>query len=160
MIKAIGAADPQKLGEELARIRDKNNGELTPADALEEARNKRSPLHPHVEWDDKKAAHKFRLDQMREIISIIRQDDDEAPSGKVRSYVSVTEKGGTAYRGINEIKSNLELQVIVLKQAERDLKAWEDRYRDLVDICEVVKQAREKVRKRRITVETRAAAQH
>lgn len=54
--------------------------------------------------------------------------------------------------------SSVDLQLSVLKQAERDLAAFERRYRDLEAICDTVRQAREAVVKRRQKVESRAAA--
>jgi len=42
--------------------------DLTPAEVLEDARPKGSPLHPLFEWNDKKASEAYRLDQARELI--------------------------------------------------------------------------------------------
>lgn len=49
--------------DEIARrlLEMENDGRLTPAEVLEEARNPESPLHDQFTWDDTEAAEKYRL---------------------------------------------------------------------------------------------------
>jgi len=58
-------ADPNKVHDELEKIRIKNKSEsiesLSPRDVLELARNSKTELHKCFEWDDSKAAEKHRL---------------------------------------------------------------------------------------------------
>jgi hypothetical protein len=114
---------------------------------LHAATDPKHPIHPHLEWDDTVAAHRYRLDQVRAIIRCIRQTDDENHE-PVHSFLSVSDKGGIAYRGVREVQTSATLRLQVLKQAERDLEAWERRYKDLSDICTIVASARARVRKR------------
>src|SRR5690348_15271357 len=51
----------------LRRLAD--SASLTPDNVINEAEKKSSPLHPFFEWDDTKAANKFRLQQARSLIS-------------------------------------------------------------------------------------------
>lgn len=138
-------ANADKIGAELEKLTSKNGGRLQPAHVVEQARDKKSPLHRHFEWDDTKAASAYRLDQARSIIGAVRivsSDDDEEPQ---RAWLSIVDRGGAAYHTIAEVTGSHKLQLALLQQAERDLLAWERRYKDLTDICEMVRKARKKI---------------
>ncbi|MET0530060.1 MAG: hypothetical protein ABW003_17275 [Microvirga sp.] len=147
--------DAQKIGEALAALARDAGGELRPPRVVMAAKAEDHPLHPHFEWRDRIAANKYRLDQARTLIRVIREDD--AYTGKpVRSFLSVTTKhGGVSYRTVGDVQTSADLQVLVLKAAERDLAAFEARYDELKDVCMLVKAAKSRVRKRRETLETR-----
>lgn len=159
-IKAAGKADPQVIGESLDEIRVRTGGELEPKDVVAAARPSSHPLHAHFEWDDKAAAESFRLDQARNIIRIVRVVDEAADGGTTRAFVSVNGKNGVSYRTVDDIKRSSDLQEAVLAQAEKDLVAFETRYRELKDICQIVATAREAIQRRRSgrKNETRVAA--
>lgn len=160
-IKNADKADAQKIGEVLEKIAGESAGGLTPRNVVEAARSNRSPLHKHFEWDDAKAAEAFRLDQARSLIQSIRVEDDEAEEGTTRAFVSIAAKGGTSYRAASEVKNSADLQAVVLAQAERELEAFEKRYRELTEICGIVRSAREALaerRKRSASTESRASA--
>jgi hypothetical protein len=144
-IKGGTRASAQKIGEELADITRKAGGRLTPKAVVNAAENPRSRLHKLFEWDNARAAAAYRLDQAREIIRCIRVEQSDGEP--VRGYVSINEKG-TSYRTISEVLSSHDLQTLVLKQADRDLDAWQRRYAELEEICEVVRQARERIAER------------
>jgi hypothetical protein len=149
-------ASAQQIGEALDGIRQNAGGELEPARVVETARSPDHPLHPYFEWDDKKAAGAYRLDQARALIRIVRveTDDGETP----RAFLSVTRDSGVSYRSLGDVQSSKDLQAAVLASAERDLEAFEKRYRELKDICQIVGMAKEAVRTRRRKFENRAAA--
>lgn len=153
-IKNAKKADPQKIGAALAKITEQQKGRLTPPAVVDAARDNRHPLHKFFEWDDAIAAESFRLDQARTLIRSIRlvgEDDIEAPP----AFLSVADKGGTSYRTYAEVMDSADLQNTVLAAAERDLAAFEKRYRQLADICEVIRDAREKIAARRAKHENR-----
>ena len=141
-IKAGDQANPQKIGEALAKLAELANGELKPKIVVEAARSTQSVLHKHFEWDDRIAAEAHRLSQARDIIQCIRVEDEEAAQGHAPAFISIADKSGTSYRTINEVKNSEHLQGIILESAERELLAFEKRYRDLNDICAKVKEAR------------------
>lgn len=157
-IKAAGRANAQSIGEALESIRVKAGGELEPRDVVNAARDKGNPLHIHFEWDDRVAAEAYRVDQARNIIRIVRVVDDEASEGTSRAFISVNGKNGVSYRAVDDVKASQDLQEAVLEQAEKDLEAFERRYKELKDICAIVKSAREKVQARRRRTENRAVA--
>lgn len=140
-------ADPDVIGAELTRIKDANNGRLTPGAVVEEARNRRNPLHRHFEWNDKTAAEAYRLDQARSLIRIIQIEDTDHEGPPRRAFLSVNDDG-KAYRGVTEVLSSQTLQLAVLVAAERELRAFEARYNELLDICELVRDARSRLRQR------------
>lgn len=155
-IKNAKGADPQKIGEELARITTDCGGQLTPNLVVDRARDRKNVLHPHFEWEDAVAAEAYRRDQAREIIRVIRIVDDE---DQVRpAFLSIREGGGTAYRTISDVMGSSDLQRRVMEQADRDLAAWQNRYADLTDACKLVKSARAKVRKRLNALQAEARA--
>jgi hypothetical protein len=69
------------------------DGNLTPDAVLAEAADKLSPLHEHFEWDNKKAATQYRLDQARALIRSVRLVVTETEVGIRRiSYVEDPDK--------------------------------------------------------------------
>lgn len=141
-IKGGKKANPQKIGEELARLGASNAGHIRPKDVIEAARNPRSALHKLIEWDDAKAADSYRLDQAREIIRIIRVEVDEAPPQ--RAFLSVND-GKTSYRTAQEVRSSVHLQDLVLRSALKELQAFQKRYAEIEDVCSDLQAAQDKI---------------
>lgn len=156
-IKNARKADPQKIGTALAKIAEQQKGRLTPPAVVDAARDNRHPLHRFFEWDDALAAEGYRLEQARTLIRSVRiiREDDEEPAP---AFLSIADKGGTSYRALQEVMDNADLQSSVLQAAERDLAAFEKRYRSLADICEIIHAAREKIAARRTKHESRPSA--
>lgn len=148
-IKNGAKANPQKIGEALAKISASGAGSLTPSAVVDAARLPRHVLHPHFEWDDQKAAESWRLDQARILIRCIHIEDEEAPEGRAPAFISVTQKSGVSYHTLAAVRESSDLQASILVAAERDLEAWEKRYHMLQDICEIVRNARETINNRR-----------
>lgn len=127
-------ADPQKIGEALAKIAGANQGLLAPEVVVKAAENPRNALHQHFEWDDAKAANAYRLSQARTIIRLIATEDVEGDA--VPAFYSISDKGGRAYRSYAEVKESPRLQRLILESARRDLEAFQRRYRQLVHLFE------------------------
>ena len=145
-------ADPQKIGEALAEI-EARDGELSASSVVDTARDKANVLHRHFEWNDLDVAELYRLEQARDLIQLISKVDDDGK--KQQAYCSVSIAGeGRSYHSVNVIKSSIELQKAVLKQAENDLAAFQRRYRQLSDICAMVKPAHDAVKVKRQKLET------
>lgn len=148
-IKAADKANPQKIGEALTKISVTNGGHLVPAAVVDAARDAKSVLHKHFEWNDKIAAEKFRLDQARSLIRSIHVESADTESGVARAFLSIREKSGVSYRTIEDVLSSADLQQRIVAQAERDLISFETRYKNLTDICDLIRQARERLAVRR-----------
>jgi hypothetical protein len=142
-IKNGSDLDPQRVGERLHRLSQDNGGRLKPQHVVDDARSPRSPLHRHFDWNDKRAAEAFRRDQARELITLIIRVDDDTDDGQPRrAFLSVTDKVGAAYRTVDEVLGSRDLQLALWRRAESDLKNWEVRYNELLDICAGVREAR------------------
>lgn len=145
-IKGAKNADPQIIGKALDAIEQERGGRITPKAVVETAKDEANPLHPFFEWDDAKAAEAYRLDQARVIIRSIQVKDEEGDQHP--AYFSVNEKGGQSYRSYSDVMSSRDLQLAVLRSAKRDLDAWENRYRELVEICELIRPASRRLSER------------
>ncbi len=157
-LKASKNADPQVIGDALEAIAKTNGGEIVPKAVVDAARSPKHPLHPHFEWDDKLAAEAHRLDQARSLIRIVRVEDASATDGTSRAFLSISEKAGTSYRSLADVKASIGMQDAILKAAARDLDAFQQRYRDLTDICEFVSKAKEAITRRQEKQSQRRAA--
>lgn len=51
------------MHEAIESILDRNDGEITCHELLDEAKREDSPIHGQFEWDDSIAGHKYRLNQ-------------------------------------------------------------------------------------------------
>ncbi len=158
-IRNAKKANAQRIGVALAEIADQQKGRLTPKAVVDAARASRHPLRPFFEWNDTAAADAYRLDQARMLIRSIVVIDDDAEAGDAKpAFLSISDHGGTSYRSMQEVLDSVELQSAVLAAAERDLAAFEKRYRQLQDICEIVGEARAKIAARRNKHESRLSA--
>jgi hypothetical protein len=141
-------ADPQVIGKELTRIQAEQKGRMKPGHVVEAARNRRNVLHRHFEWSDEVAAQAYRLDQARELIGAIKIEDTTTDEPPRRAFLSIYEDGERSYRSVQEVLTSASLQLALLHDAERDLKAFESRYDEFVEICSKIRDARRAVSRR------------
>lgn len=67
----------EQVQAELEALRA-GDGKLIPEDVVEWARiNEQSELHKRLEWDNDKAGHQWRLQQVRQLIRVVFVDDNE-----------------------------------------------------------------------------------
>ncbi len=151
-------ANAQKIGEALTAISNTAGGRLTPKAVLQASKTPTHVLHKHFEWDDSVAADRYRQDQARTLIRCVQIVNEEQEDKPAPAFLSISDKGGVAYRPLAIVMGSTELQLAVLQRAEKDLESFERRYRDLGDICDLVRSAREKAAERRTSLESRPAA--
>lgn len=151
-------ADAQKIGETLAKI-EADSGALTPTAIWQAAKSPKHPLHKHYNWNVEEAAIAHWEDVSRSIVQSIRvvNDDGRPPS---IAYVSISDKKGTSYRSMGEVLGSAELQLATLKAAERDLEAWQKRYHELIDACEMIRKTRDVLAERRSKLEHESRVNH
>lgn len=125
--------------EELEIIRQKHGGFLRPTDIIKFARSKSTALHRFFEWDDGKAAEKFRLDQARELIQVVVHLNEETGE-KVRAYVSVsTNRGkGGGYQAMADVVDDERLMRQLLADAKGELANFQRKYSTLRRIASMV----------------------
>lgn len=145
--------DAQPVGERLEALRLKRAG-LTPESVLKDATNEASPLHPFFDWDDARAAKRFRLDQAGHLIrcvTVVIEDAPERQAGlpavdapgsravTVRAFLPVHRPSGERiYESTARALGDVEYRRQVLKQAHSELDAVGRKYRELQELSEVV----------------------
>jgi len=128
-VEGLHKADAQKCYNECQTLE-----EVTPANVLEKARNKRTELHKCFEWDDGIAGEKYRLIQARDIIRhfVIYTPDEEEDIPKIRSYQITTECN--KYEPTRMFLQNPDEYTELLKRAKRELEAFKQRYKTLTEL--------------------------
>ena len=130
--------DAQIAGEELERIRVRNNGRLDSRGVLEASRPSDAPLHGEFEWDDAAAAEQYRVQQAGYLIRMIAVEVDQAErSEPMRAFVSVVREADRSYTSIQHALSDTELRAQVLSQAWSELEAWRKRHAELIELAKV-----------------------
>lgn len=128
----------QAAGEELERIRRARNGNMIAADVLKEARKSSSPLHSVFEWDDKKAAHHYRLSQAGDLIrAVVIVDESRPDSAPVRAFVNVGVDDDRGYTSVVAAMSDTVMRAQVISRAWKELEDWRKRYDGLVEFSQV-----------------------
>lgn len=131
--------DAQRAGEEMERIRVRQNGRLESKDVVKAAKPKSSPLHPHFEWDDRAAADAYRVTQAGYLIRSI-QVEIAKPTGElapIRAFVSVVRDEDRSYTSVEHAMSDDELRQQVVQQAWSELQSWRKRHAELVEFAKV-----------------------
>lgn len=156
--KGAKDADAQKIGEALASVAAQNEDRLTPPAVVDAAEDEAHPLHPHFDWDNDVAGPKWRITQAQALIRAVKVEPIKEEDEPARAFLSISDRG-VSYRPLQQVLDSADLQARLLASAERDLEAFQHRYRTLSDICEDVERVRQKIRrKREKNKETRPAA--
>lgn len=99
--------------------------------------------HSHLEWDDAKAGHQYRLDQVRRFIRTIKVDPQEFGldefRSSVRAYHSLPDGEGFAYRKTEEIVQDPFQTKLLLQIAEREWRALFAKYGHLSEFIKAVR---------------------
>jgi len=112
--------------QELEIIRTENGGFLRPADVVNYARSEDTALHEMFEWDNTKAAERYRLAQARSVIRVC-VIVNENTSEKIRAFVSLSSdrQAKNGYRAMAEVIDDEILKETMLNDALRDLQAFQ-----------------------------------
>ena len=114
-------------------------GGATAEALLDVARDASSPIHDCFEWDNKKAAHEYRLEQARyywRSIEIVVRVDDSTEKTQ-RAFHPVFIDGERQYQDIGTIAQSQTLMAQLLDAAKRDLIAFKNRYAMISDAAEL-----------------------
>lgn len=135
-IPGIYGVDAQTAGEELNRIYEQN-GRLEPAKIVDESRSETAPLHSCFEWDNDKAAEKYREVQaaniVRAIVTVVDKDDGTADTA--RAFVTVETKN---YEPLEVVCSCATKREILLQKALGELNSFRKKYKTLTEIKPVL----------------------
>lgn len=130
-VPGIMPVDAQTAGNELQRIYERD-GVIEPETVVEESENPSAPLHSCFEWDDEKAAHKYRITQAQNIIRAIVVVD-EAKQPETRAFVNVQRE----YHPVSVVVRNPEKREILLQNALNELRWFERKYHTLQELSNV-----------------------
>lgn len=121
--------------DELRKIAKRHHGLLRVEHVIEEARDRGSPLHEQFTWDNKKAAHEYRLWQARELIGqywVVEAVSNEP----IRMLLSLTNDrmGRTGYRFSADVLADPARRNEWLAMALADLQGWRRTYGALTEL--------------------------
>lgn len=124
----IKVADVQTIGMELES--NFPSGEVTPEGLVSIAINPDSVFHKYFEWDDSKAAQKYRLDQARHLIRSITVEISGSDLPAYHSVNIENEHGDMhkAYVDTMKLQKSPKLWNQVVDQALREAESWSLRY--------------------------------
>ena len=130
-VPGIMPVDAQTAGNELQRIYERD-GVIEPETVVAESQTPSAPLHSCFEWDDAKAAHKYRITQAQNIIrAIVVVDDAKQP--ETRAFVNVQRE----YHPVSVVVRNPEKREILLQNALNELRWFERKYNTLQELSNV-----------------------
>ena len=116
----------QRYGEALHAIEEETGGKLTAQAIVENAKEKENPLHDFFEWDNKKAALEYRLEQARRLARSISIDVQDTPT---RAFQFVREQDGAeSYANAKRVFSTADMRAQVVKRALAELEGWRKRW--------------------------------
>lgn len=117
---------------------EKTQGNLTSATVLESARPTDSPIHSLFEWDDTKAAEKYRLKQATQIICnlAVEIETDKKPI-ECRAFMEVTNEKNGKFVNVQSAFQCEESREIVLHRALQELAVFKQKYKNLKELAKV-----------------------
>lgn len=137
-----------KIASELERIAKAHRGMLRPEYVVEAARNKQSPLHDSFEWDNGRAAEKFRLIQAERLLRVhVVETTDNKSRKAVRVFVSLSgdRHPGGGYRRMMDVLSDHQLRQQLLEDAKTEMNIFVEKYARVTELTEVLSVMRETI---------------
>ena len=128
-IEGLFRADAQKVYEEIG------DRKITPEQVLEIAKNKKTELHKCFEWDDSKAANKYRLIQAQTIIRTLVVRTEQPDDLPVRIFQTTTVRN--EYQPMRMFLTDKDEYEALLKRCKNELKDIRNRYKQLSEMEEI-----------------------
>jgi len=129
-----------QIRAELEQIRNANDGQLLPEAIVEFARNRNTALHGEFEWNNTKAAQRFRLEQARRVIRLnINVLSTEGGDVTVPMYVSLKadRHTGGGYRTLEDVMSDDEMRAQLLEQGLEEFQRVRRKYQTIQELTPV-----------------------
>lgn len=128
--------DVNAVVNELTSISD-----TTPEGIVEKARDSNTELHKCFEWDDTKAAEKYRRSQAITMVHSIKIAYTDKSTNKVHvtpiRMFSMPEKRGGAYVPTELVMKNVDQYQMLLEKAITELKAFKTKYKMLNELQQI-----------------------
>ena len=127
--------EAQVIGKILNKI-EEENGKIVPKALVDESKDTSSPTHRFFEWNNTKAAEKFRLHQAKNIINHVEIEivSAEVPGGtiRLRAFQPIVIGGKRGYSASANVVSNedyarqvVDRLVNMIEGRTRELQAFE-----------------------------------
>jgi hypothetical protein len=132
-------AKSKVIQEELEKLVDPR-GKLDPEVVVKAARKKNHPLHDYFEWDAKKAAHAYRIDQARTLIREVKVEVKTSVTqvtavSYVKDPTSISNQRG--YVALHTIKPSSEAAKELIRQEMTRVEGALSRARALAAVLEL-----------------------
>lgn len=123
-------ADAQKVADEISSI----GISVKPEEIVDKARDESTELHKCFEWDDTKAAERYRLHQARQIVChlIIKEVDNAPQKHEVRVFYKTDNTEG--YKSVEYIMRNENEYQKLLERALSELSSFKKKYSTLKEL--------------------------
>lgn len=136
-------SDAQVIAKTLTDLARAQGGKVEPKVLLQEASDPSHPLHRLFEWDDSKAANKYRLIQARQIITCVQYEvSTNTVTVDLPMFVRVVNgeelpdaKPGPGYVTLPTVVEHESFQRSILDRALNELKSFQNRYKSLSNAC-------------------------
>lgn len=126
----------QEAGGELERITNKF-GVLTPELVVEESRSETAVLHSCFEWDDQKAANKYRVVQAHQILRTITAripSNEGTEPVAVRAFVHIDGN----YESVAKAIAVPDMYQSLLNDAMKEMESFRQKYRTIQELSSVI----------------------
>lgn len=120
------------LGATIERIKSRS-GAFSAKQVVAAARAKGSPIHGLFEWDNRKAAEKYREIQARDMIRCLVYVSGDG-DGETEIPAAVSFGPGDGYVGAREVLSSADLRARLIRQALAEADSWRGRYIHLKEL--------------------------
>lgn len=127
---------PQKVADEIMELGDS----VSPDQIVNRARDENSELHKCFEWNDEKAAEKYRIVQARQIVRhlvIEEKPPEESERAKAPLRFFVQTKNGDGYKPVEWVLKREDEYRQLLMQAMAELHAFKEKYHRLSELQEI-----------------------
>jgi hypothetical protein len=124
----------QMVADEISTIGD----EVTPARIVDLARDEKTELHKCFEWDDRKAAEAYRIEQAKTVLRVLvvkQEKEEQLFRSPVRLYYKTDSSKG--YTKITTIVNNEDLYQDLLRRAYAELRAFKIKYACLTELHDI-----------------------
>ena len=127
-----------------SRSLEGKKGYVKPAQLVEFARPEDSPIHSMFEWDNERAADAHRLQQARTIINRVQVEmvGDDKSDAYYSARVHIQDVPVRGYFPAKKVLSDDELYASVIKDAIREIRYWQRKFKGLKEMREIINEER------------------
>jgi hypothetical protein len=126
MLNSVPDLDAQQIGDHIDSLIDQSNEHIGTDEILADARRTASPTHHAFEWDENKAAERFRRKQAKSLLNQLVVAKNGKPT-RTRAFVYVAHPehdGKHVYLNVRSAMGRPEFRAQVIEQAVNALNRW------------------------------------